>query len=169
MSLSPIQLNGTPLIRYLDTNGNGTGTKTAIGNYSITPATFFIQPSAAQNFVITELVFQYSDSGGFPIAGYGSGAILTNGIRFEAVINGVTFDLLDGLRIKRNDDYFHLITNTKLQLFSGSGGTVNGSFNISDFGVPLKLKGATADKLQIILNDNFSLLVDQTFVVHGYF
>jgi hypothetical protein len=157
-----------PLIRFLDTVGNGTGTKNAIGNYSVTPGVFFIQPAAGVKYVLTQFTFHYSDSGGFSGAVYGSAAAaLTNGILLQATVNSVTYDLLDGLPIKDNDGVLHAFSHSELTQYAGAGASMTATFSSELFETALILDGATNDKLFVTCRDDLTFLTDQYFTVRG--
>jgi hypothetical protein len=159
-----------PLIRFLDTNGDGTGTKNAIGNYSGAATPFYIAPPADQVYSVTELLIQLSDNGAFGQSVWGSMAsALTNGLLIRAKRNTtVVLDILDGIPIKTNDQLSHLTSRVTLLTWSGSTNTLQASFTTAEFGTPLYLNGALDESLEIVCNDDFSGLIDQTFVVHGY-
>lgn len=157
-----------PLIRFLDTVGDGSGTKNAIGNYSVTPGVFFIQPATGVKYVLTQFTFHYSDSGGFSGAVYGSAAAaLTNGILLQATVNGVTYDLLDGLTIKDNDGVLHAFSNSELTQYAGAGASMTASFTAGLFETALVLNGTTNDKLFVTCRDDMTFLTDQYFTVRG--
>lgn len=163
---------GTPLIRYLDTIGNGTGIKNATGNYSIVPQPFFIAPSAGQIFVITALLLQMSDNGPFGQSIYGSLATpLTNGL-LVSYKRGATIvtDLLDGIPIKTNDNFYHQSYHTLMATFSAGVNTiVCRLINAEENGYSIVLNGNYSDRLEVYCQDDFSTLVDQTFKVNGYY
>jgi hypothetical protein len=101
MSLTPIQTEclGFPLIQFLSTNGDGTGTINAVGDYTATPTPFYIQPSATAVYVITELLLQLSDVGAaFALDEYGNlNAPLINGVLIRAKRgSAITLDILGG-------------------------------------------------------------------------
>jgi hypothetical protein len=90
----------TPLMRFLDLNGNGTGTNNAVGNYS-TPDDFYVEPPSNQDFLIKRLVIHIADAN--IIAGnYGDLTALTNGVRLKFVLDGVTYWADGGVPIKTN-------------------------------------------------------------------
>ena len=167
---NPQQVFATPLIRFLDTNGNGTGTKNAIGNYAAVVTDFYIQPPAGSVFVINTFQYHFSDLGNFPGTVYANlAAALTNGVQFFAVVNGVTIDLFDGQRIYSNDNVIHLFSGFQLINFQATMSSIVANFNTAQFGTAMKLNGTTNDKLVVRLNDDFTGLVDQSFRVYGYY
>lgn len=161
---------GFPIIRFLDTNGNGTGTKKAVGDYSGAPVNFYIQPPVNTVYILTEFYIQLSDGGTFGQSVYGSlAAALTNGLLIRAYRGStVTLDLTDGLPVKTNDNFLHLSTDTRIINYSGGVNSLTCSFDYRSFGTSFPLNGNQGDKLVITCNDDFTLLVDQAFIARGY-
>ena len=52
----------TPLFRYLDTVGDGSGEKNANGDYSIAEEIFFLQPPPGRVYRITRLIVSIMDT-----------------------------------------------------------------------------------------------------------
>jgi hypothetical protein len=159
-----------PLIRFLDTNGDGTGTKNAVGNYAASATNFYIQPPVGTSYVLTQFYIQLSDAGAFGQSVYGSlAAALTNGLQIKGYRGAnITLDLTDGLPIKINDHFTHLSDSVNVINWAGGVNTLTCSFDSHTFGTPFILNGNYADRLQVICNDDFTLLVDQTFLVRGF-
>ncbi len=67
------------IYQYLDTNGDGTGTTNAIGNYSVTADDFYYE--ATRPCDIERMIVCVRDTGAFDAEDYGNGVALTNGIR----------------------------------------------------------------------------------------
>jgi hypothetical protein len=159
-----------PLIRFLDTNGDGTGTKNATGNYSASATSFFIQPPINSIYMLTQFFIQLSDAGGFVQNVYGSLATaLTNGLLIRAYRGStLTLDLTDGIPVKNNDNFLHLSEQTFITNWSGGADSLTCTFDTHTFGVTFPLNGTYLDKLEVVCNDDFTGLVDQTFLVRGY-
>lgn len=170
--LSQRQINTfKPLIRLLDTNGDGTETKDAIGNYSAIATPFFIQPPIGQIFFINSFFIHLSDNGTFGQAVYGSmvGA-LTNGLAITIKTNGiVTTDILDGITIKTNDEFLHLSFSIDLISWAGALNSMVAGFNSLNFGTTMVLDGSKLQRLEVMCNDDFTALIDQHFIVNGYY
>jgi hypothetical protein len=162
------EISYPPLIRYLDTNGDGTGTKDANGDYSVTPETFFIQPPAGEIYSITEFLIHIADSSNFTITGFASIAALTNGINVYAKRNGQTLiDVMDGIPIKTNPQLLHLTHRVALLDFVAGGNSLVVSYHSEDFGTSLVMHGDLGDTLEVVLNDDLSGIDDMHFIVHG--
>lgn len=156
--------------QFLTINGDGTGNNNANGDYSVTPATFFIQPASDEIMIIHELYIHLVNSGAFPATVYASlGAALTNGVDIL-----LTNDRSSGLsilpeKIKTNDDFMHFgLGGFQLVNFSGGIDAIGASFKSSSFGMPITLVGSKSHKIEVILNDNLTGLVDHHFIAHGY-
>lgn len=158
-----------PLIQPLSTNGDGTGVINAIGDYSLTPTRFYVQPALNQSFILSELEIQLSDIGQFKIDTYGNIAGgLTNGYDLLIKRNGVTMSQLNVTGpLKTNDDISHL---TSRHIFI-DWATIDNSFHVTyshlDYGSKFKLEGNKLDTLEVTLNDNLAGLVDHYFIVRG--
>ena len=157
-----------PLIRFLDTVGDGSGTKSANVDYSVTPATFLLKPPTNQIFILSELLIHLADASNFSVTGFGSLSALTNGVKIYAKRNGVTvLDILDGESIKTTAHLLHLSSRAVTLDFAGGGNSITVSFNALDFGTAFGLYGNFTDSMEIILNDDFSGLTDFHFIAHG--
>ena len=159
-----------PIIQLLSTNGDGTGTSNAVGDYSAAPTNFYIQPPVGHIYVISELIFHCSDHGTYTIDGYGASTALTNGIA-GIVYQGATaiFNLFGGRLIQTNDDYLHVSANYQLVTFASNYQSQIVSYNANSFGTVLRLNGSLNQKLQLELHDDFTFLDDQYFLAHGYY
>ena len=93
----------THIIEYLDTNGDGTGTVSATGDYLATADDFYYQATEACE--IHRLVVTIQDAGIMTAAAYGFNIALTNGIRIFQSLAGVEFKLDGGIGIKTNADW----------------------------------------------------------------
>jgi hypothetical protein len=138
--------------KHLDTNGDGTGTKNAIGDYSATPEIFYIQPSSTEIIRVWRMMVLVSGpKGRFYTDSYGSRDMLTNGVQIRAQDDsGTLIDFTDDVTIKTNGEWGQFCYDA--EVYAGN------------------------ERLEVVLNDDFSLnngtsdpLVEQYFVVQGYF
>jgi len=156
------------LSRYLDTAGNGTGTKNAVGNYAGAVEEFYIEPGAGECFNLTRLIVTIEDAGGGTAQEYGNiGAALTNGI--EVIVeneDGTTImDLTDGVPVKSNGDWARLCYDVNW-LDKGSGNdyiTVRWTFAKSGSDITLE----EGQRLTVQLNDSLVGLITHYFLVQG--
>jgi hypothetical protein len=95
------------LSRFLDTNGDGSGTK----DMNAAAATYYIAAVAGEAIVIDEIVLTIADVGLFTSGLFGALAALANGcllniVRVRGGSTVVVRDLLDGIPLKTNADLF---------------------------------------------------------------
>lgn len=158
-----------PFVRYLDTNGDGTGTKEAIGNYSVTPDTFFIQPATNEIMNIGSLLLHVAGGTAFGISEYGNiGTPLTVGVVINITINGSTIAFTNSHPLKSNGDLMHIANSFDIHAFKNLETSIAARITNEAFGTGLILKGYTNDKLEIILNDDFTTLTSHDFIVTGF-
>lgn len=154
-----------PLLRFLDTNGDGTGTKEALGDYSSAAEEFYIECPAGETYEIARLIIYIEDGAGMDIGKYGNITALTNGIEFEANLGGEALSLDDGIPVKTNGDYKSLCYDQQID-GTGSGNDVCAvRWTFTKKGIPITL--AAGDKLIVKLNDSFIGLVHHTFFTQG--
>lgn len=154
------------VFKTLDTVGNGSGTKNAIGDYSASPTQFKLVCPANHAYTIEMMMIHISSATNFTLTGYGSLAALTNGVVIGATVGGVTNTLNAADPFKSNDDWAHVSAFVNHLTFVGSGDSLAIPFSIGDFGTPLVL--AAGDSLFVTLNDNFTGLTSQHFIAHGF-
>lgn len=163
----------TPLFRYLDTNGDGTGTKQAIQNYSaagLGPKTFYIKPPTGLIYVINRMVVYWQDAISWRSDHYGKlGAALTKGIRvYIRSDKADPIELTDGLPIKTNGNWKRLCHDAPESGYGAGDDDTSARWTFRHSGRPLVLRGDRGDRMDIDINDNLSGLSDQTFMVQGY-
>lgn len=165
--------NGTVnllLSRYLDTNGDGTGTKNATGDYSVTPETFYIAPAAGEVFRINRLLILVEDTAGMEADEYGNlGSALANGITAR-VHNGTAtvVDLTDGIPITTNAEWGALCYDVDLKTWGTGNEFLLVRWTLAAAGVPIRLDGDATEALELVLNDNLTGLVAHKFLAQGY-
>lgn len=170
----------TTFTRHLDTDGDGTGTKNAIGDYSGAEEIFYIQPSSTQVFRITRMmVLVRGDKSSFYTDSYGSRPALSAGIVVRTQNDsGTLINLTDDVPVETNGNWGRFCYDSEIYP-STTGNTdtylrVRWTFEKS--GYPLRLVGSNNERLEVVLNDDFSLnsgglsspLVEHYFVVQGY-
>ncbi len=163
------RLNGVvpPLIRYLDTVGDGTGSVDADIDASGAPVPFFIQPAAEEIFDIYEL-FVYLTDQSISSGRYGFNLTPAVGLIFQYTLGGVVTIITVGTNIINTEDYDqHFEVGRRFDV--GLGG---GSFSaimkfVEAKGTPLRLFGDSGDSLRVIINDNFSALGFHRFKAVG--
>lgn len=159
--------------RYLDTNGDGTGTKQAVGDYSGAAEQFKIVPAAGQVMVINRMLVYVEDGSGIDSSKYGNTEALTNGITLAKENgSGVVDDLTDGLTIKTLAQWIRVCYDGDPKVF----GTGNESFTVRwtfAKASALRLDGDLGEFFSVTVNDDFSgtgaSLADHTFMAQGYY
>ena len=162
----------TPIYRFLDENGDGTGNKNANGDYSSTPTEFFIQPPPGQVFRIERMMILIRDSQNqFYTDRYGDVGVLGNGIEIKTLDDsGVLVNLTDDLPVKTNGEWGKFCYDAEVYP-STMGGTdtyLRARWTFSRAGYPLRLVGDNNERLAVILNDDLTGLIEHHFHVQGY-
>jgi len=154
--------------RYLCTNGDGTGTKSATGDYSGAEEIFFIQPAAGEIFLLERLIVYVVDVGAFDADKYGNDITLTNGIVLrEKDDDGVIADITDGLPIKTNSHWARNCYDVAHYSYGTGNETLAARWTFSKAGSPIRLAGDENNRLEIVLHDKLDGLVEHTFLVQG--
>jgi len=154
----------SPIIKLLDTIGNGSGITNAIGNYSTTPVLFTAVVPPNTLWFLNFIKIQVSDTGTFGGHDYGNITNgLINGYSIKIYKNNIPTVLTAGL-ITYNDQFIHYSFEYQLTQFSNSYWT---SSAVLRFDPPFVLCGNLGDRVEITLHDNFTGLTDHTFAIHG--
>lgn len=164
-----------PLFDLLDTNGDGTGDRNAILDYSVTPGIFKIGPPSNEQLIwyIHKIQIFIAGTGAFSGDKYGDLPALTNGIEIRifntnAVETVFKFNSAEpDNNIRTNND---LLTISQSGVYNPFSGASKGFCAILDFGDnerALKLDPKLGEELQFVLNDDFSGLQMHTFLIQG--
>jgi hypothetical protein len=155
--------------RYLDTNGDGTGTKNANGNYSSVADIFYIQPPAGSRYEINRMIVTVQDTGAQRAEYYGAlGTALTNGITVREQNDDGTFNnLTDGITIKTNAGWGSICYDVDLKSWGAGDSMLLVRWTFRNAGDPIQLNGNSNDRLEVVLNDDLSGLVAHYFMVQG--
>lgn len=169
--------------RHLDSNGDGTGNKNFIANYSaggvdpVGQEIAFIQPPAGKIYRIARMLVLISGKDtNFKTDQYGSVDPLVTGVQIRIQDDsGTVNDLTDGLPIQTNGCWARVAYNSR---FYG-----NVSSNLNDYlrvrwtfenaGQQIRLIGDRNERLEAVFSDDFtdpasSPLVKHYFMVQGY-
>lgn len=159
--------------RILDTDGDGTGTKIATGNYADGGSgltIFKIEPAAGEVFRLSRILIHYADTG--PVNNgdvYGNGITLTNGITVTLTdAFGTDVSLTNDTPIMTNNEWGRFCYDINITDFSSGSNYYQARWTFSRGGQFLRLVGDEGHVLKVTLNDDFTGLDDQTFVVQGY-
>lgn len=161
--------NGSPIYQFLSTNGDGTGTTSAIGDYDATPTTFYITPPSGQTYHLERMVISIEDNAA-PDAGYygGNNAALANGYAVErsSSVAARNFELTGGIDIDANADFGRFCYDVDLDAFGQDNDFIQVRWTFAKRGAPLILVGGQ-DTLKIDFTDDLSFLVAHTFMIQG--
>ena len=159
------------IFKLLSSNGDGTGTSNAIGDYSVTPLSLKLKLTGnILPIEIERMIVMIQDTGAFDADKYGNGITLTNGIRVyvrdiaDAVIEELTmFPILSsGDWAGHCHDLNHFAFGTGDEI-----ATVRWTFGKS--GKPITLDFSKGEYLEVLLNDSFVGLVKHRFGVQGFY
>lgn len=169
MSSSP---SAQHIFRYLDTVGDGSGSKSAIGaGYSVgSPGIFKIQPAAGQVISLERMIVQIEDAGAPDAEKYGALSALTNGIIVRIANDaGVVKELTDGLPIKSNSHWARLCYDVSFSGFATGNDFVDVRWTFAKSGRPIVL-GDTGvnERLEVVCQDALDGLIAHTFMVQGF-
>ena len=157
--------------RYLDINGDGTGTKEAVGNYSAGVEEFYIEPAATVSYRVHRLIISLEDTTGMQADEYGNlAAALTNGVSIqEKDGSGVITDFTDSLPIKTNAGWGALCYDVDVKSWgqTPTNEFLLARFSFDKFGEGLWLTGELGEYLTVVLNDDFTGLISHKFLAQG--
>lgn len=159
-----------PLYRHLDTNGDGTGTVDANGDYSSAATHFYIQPPKDRVYTIARMMVEILDTNGFQAQEYGNlGSALTNGIQVCIIDDtGVVVDLTSrNDTVVTNAEWAMYCFDVKLNSWGAGDEQLAVRWTFDKAGSPLILEGKNNERLAVILNDNFTGLIKHHFVIQG--
>lgn len=170
-----------PIVRMLDTVGDGSGSSAMNVNGGTTPAAFKLAPADGELFIIRRVIVTMQDNGNFPVGGFGAGAALTNGLRIQLAQSGTPVVGLDAGAIKTNEGFARVAFDARPDFFGGGGTNrlmvVRYSFdrymaarwgNYTGPGDGLVLHGEAGDQLLVTVNDDLTGLVAFAFTAEGW-
>ena len=162
---------GQYLSMHMVLASDGTTTN-ANGNYSGGAVIFEAQPAAGEVWSIARLLVTVEDNGVWREEWYaGTGSALTNGISIRVSNDsGVMVTITDAVTIHTHGDWGHYCYDNSFAT-TGSGDNVQRTrwsfFKASASGRGLRLIGDNNERLEIVLEDDFSSVSGQFFVVQG--
>ena len=156
------------IYRRLDTVGDGTGAKSAIGDYSLAAQDFKITAPPAYQYEVARMIVSIEDTAGFQAAEYGNlGAALTNGVSVLVTNSSgdTILDLTDGAPVKSNAQWSSLCYDADLKTWGAGNELLAVRWTFTKAGEPILLK--PGQSLVVRLNDDFSGLIGHVFEVQG--
>jgi len=135
----------------------------AVNDYSTELKNFTFQNKTRKMFFVETLTVIVEDNGGFDKK-YAHGIELTNGIEIKYTEKKsekkITYD---GYPIKTNKDWFFYGCDIKRESFEHGKWMMSITFDFSGY-----VKLSFDDKFMISLNDDFTKIEDQKFLIKGY-
>ena len=156
--------------RYMDTVGDGTGSRNQAVNGATTPVSFYIKPGAGEIIRIARLITSLRDSGSFDSGGWGNsgGLPLTNGIELFVKQGGVENNLTEE-PIRSHYDLASTSYDVSYNSWGSGDEFLTNRFTFTKSGQPIRLIGDNGDWLRVQINDDLSYLVDQRVDAQGYY
>ncbi len=154
------------IYRYLDTNGDGTGTKSAIGNYA-SPTDFYFEAQRVTE--LHRILISVEDTQGMQAEEYGNlGAALSNGYVIEAkdASDNVLQDYCDGVAVTTNANLGRICYDLDLKSWGAGNELLLARFTFTRSGNPVIL--SAGQKLVVTLNDDFTGLLSHYFMLQGF-
>ena len=155
-------------IKLLSSNGDGTGTTNAIGNYSTTPLS--LKYIAPEQYVVNiyRMIVKVRDTGSFDVEKYGNNITLTNGIRiYHRHGNGDLVAELTAKPILSSGDWSAHCYDVQVLSFGTGDEVLSVRWTFAASGQPVMLDGQDGDYIELVLNDNFTGLNEQIFCIQG--
>lgn len=154
--------------QYLDSVGDGTGTKNLIGDYSGAATIFKIQPPAGEIYHLNRLMVYIEDVGTFDSGSYGNGISLTNGVKFRISDNSGVLHDMTPINIKKNVHWDRTFFDVKINNYGTGNEALIGRWTFAnDYGAPVILNGDNNERLEVVLEDDFTGLVEHYFLTKG--
>jgi len=160
--------NLNKIFRYLDTDGDGTGTKDSAVDHSSSQGKYFITPQSETEILeIHRGIVHVADGSIFSAEKYGGIAALTNGIRIVILDadDDIICDLTDGLPIKSNGEWGRVCFDAVPSNYGQGDEYLNVRWTFSKSGSPITL--AYGEKLAMLIDDDLSDLLSHTIQVQG--
>jgi|APSaa5957512535_1039671.scaffolds.fasta_scaffold02579_8 hypothetical protein len=160
----------TIISRYLDTVGDGSGSKNANGNYSGAEEIFFCQPGAGEILRVSRIIISIEDGQGFRAERYGAiNSALSTGITLRtANDSGALVDFTDALPIQTNAGWGALCYDVDVKTWGAGNEFLVARFTFSKSGQFVRLVGDDNERLEAVFNDNLTGLVNHNFILQGY-
>ncbi len=156
------------VFRYLDTVGDGTGTKNAIGDYSVTSQIFKYEAQITTR--LSTFMVWILDTNMLREQDYGNESVLTNGwnVSVHDVAEAKVLDITDNLSVMTNGDLARESGSNPIINPWGAGSThsLMALLPLIRSGSPLALN--TGWSLRVELSDNFTGLLEHYFKIEGF-
>lgn len=159
-----------PIFYFLDTVGDQSGTKNAVGNYAGAVQKFICKPIAGEIFFLSRMMIHVEDVGSFDTGSYGNRVALTNGIDFSVwdKDDNVIFTFNNDLPIKQNVHWARFAYDTRVDTFGTGNSFLIARWSFFKSGQLIKIDGDKGEYIGASLNDDFTGLVSHYFNLQGF-
>ena len=129
---------------------------------------FEVAPSETEFYVVNRLVVHIHDGGSVVPENYGGiGGGVTNGVIVRVTQDSNPILTLTPEPIKNNADWGRYCYDVAYNTGLGQE-IVSARWTFAKGGKGIALDGALNQRLEVVFNDNFSGLIDHTFLAHGW-
>lgn len=158
------------LFKALSSNGDGTGTVNAIGDYSVTPLNLKYTGEIDKVGLINRMIVQIVDGNGFSVSNYGALPALTNGVVVSVKdANDNVINSLTAYPVLSNGDWGAQCYDAQYQSYGVGDDTLLVRWTFGNSGKPLEIDFRKGEYLDVELNDNFTGLTLHRFKIDGVF
>lgn len=153
----------------LSSNGDGTGTTNANGDYSSTPLSLkYSDGDASDTCLIHRLIVMIEDAGSFDSGKYGNNITVTNGIRvYVRDSEDNILEELTAFPITTNGEWGGHCHDITVHSFGSGNEVMSVRWTFSKSGQPVILNYTDGEYLEVYLNDDFSGLLKHYFLIQG--
>lgn len=159
------------IYRFLDTVGDGTGTKNANVDGSSTAVTFKYVPNARDRTELHRMIVHIEDAAPFSADEYGNlGAALTNGMLVQVrkqEDDSTVLDLCDAVPVKSNSQWSRMCYDSSTDSYGAGNDNVKVRWTFSKSGSPQYIQDD--EYFCIVVQDDLTGLVEHYFMVQGEF
>jgi hypothetical protein len=161
--------SNTLFSRFADTNGNGTGTKNANGDYSSSAEVFYLQPPAGVAYRVHRMIVSLEDTTGMTAQEYGNlAAALGNGVEIMVKDDsGTVADLTDGIPVKTNAQWGRMCYDVDVKTWGQGDELLVARWTFAKSGAAIVLNGNHNGRIEVLLNDDLRGLISHYFLVQG--
>ena len=158
------------IYRYLDSNGDGTGSNNANLDFGSSPDVFYIQPAENQIFYLNRMIVSVGDGAGMQAEEYGNlGSALTNGITVCVVDDGgIALQLCGGIPVKTNAGWGRICFDVELKTWGAGDELLVVRWTFAKAGYPIRLIGSKNERLEVSFSDNMTGLLSHYYLVEGW-
>lgn len=158
------------LYRYLDSNGDGSGTKNANLDFNAAPDIFYIQPPSINVFYLNRMIVSIGDTAAMQAQEYGNlGAALSNGITIKLVDDsGTILDVCGGIPVATNADWGRMCFDVDVKTWGAGNELLVSRWTFAKAGYPIRLDGSKNERLEVSFSDDLDGLLTHYFLVQGW-